>query len=252
MPRASHSRSTRPGAAARFAGIATLLASLIVACSTPAATPLYSIVIEPTPLPPGEQARLAFVESVLSGDLTYHAKFDGFVYGAGSEVEVTGSLDVGPGKDYQVAATYTYPTPPKVTYALRYVGGTTWVRIDGAKWKKDPTFRAADTNSPFAFITRERDVKLAKTETVAGERLHRVTFENSKLIALTQIRAGNVSDEDYKRSTFELLVDDAGKPVSGTARIEGVARVSNQLQEIVIQLDVAFSKVGADIVIKAP
>lgn len=246
-------RPSRPRSAPRLATLATvvLAAALAGACSTPAATPLYSIVIDPTPLPAGEQAHQAFVESVLSGELTYHAKFDGFVYGAGSEIAVTGSLDVA-GKDYQVATTYTYPKPPKVSHALRYVGGTTWVRIDGGKWKKDATFRAADTNSPFAFITRERDVKLAKTETVAGESLHRVTFETSRLIALNQIRAANLTDEDYKRSSFELLVNDDGKPVSGTARIEGVGRVSNQLQEIVVQLDVVFSKVGADIVIKAP
>jgi hypothetical protein len=218
------------------------------ACGTPAATPPQSITIDPTLLPAPEQARQAFVESVLSADLTYHATFDGFVEGTGSELAVSGSLDVA-GKDYQVAAIYTSPKPRKASYAIRYVGGTTWVRIDGAKWKKDATFRA---NSPFAFITREQDVKLATTQPVAGESLHKVTLEQSQLIALTQIRAANLTDVDYKRSSFELLIDDDGKPVSGTARIEGVGRVSNQLQEIAIQLDVVFSKVGAAIVIKAP
>jgi hypothetical protein len=243
----------RPIAAGLMRVVAAVTVLAVVAgCSAPAAaTPLYSIVIEPTPLSVGEQARQAFVENVLAGDLAYHVAFDGFVYGAGSELAVTGSLDVA-GKDYQLAATYTFPKPPRASYAIRFVGGTAWVRIDNGKWKKDATFRAADTNSPFAYITRQREVKLAKTETIGGEALHRVTFENSQIISLTQIRAGNLTDEDYKRSSFELLVDDDGEPVSGTARIEGVGRVSNQLQEIVIQLDVVFSKVGAKVVIKAP
>lgn len=243
--------SRRPRAPDRLGPIAAglvLILAVVAGCSEPAATPLHSIIIDPTLLPAAEQARQAFVESVLSGDLTYHATFDGFVDGTGSELAVRGSLDVA-GKDYQVAAAYTSPKPPKASYAIRYVGGTTWVRIDGAKWKKDATFRA---NSPFAFITRERDVKLATTQTVAGESLHRITLEQSQLIALNQIRAANLTDVDYKRSSLELLIDGDGKPVSGTTRIEGVGRVSNELQEIVIQLDVVFSKVGAAIVIKAP
>jgi len=253
MPRASRSRAKRSGLAIRLAGLAALVAGAIAAaCSTPAATPLYSLVIDSTPTPPaGEQARQAFVESVLAGDLTYHATFEGNVFGAGNIVAVKGSLDVA-GTEYQLAASYIFPEPPNASYSIRYVADTAWVRIDGGRWQDDEAFRASDTNSPFAFVTRDRDVQFAKTEIVAGERFHHVTFDRTNVIGLTQIRAANLANEDLKRSSFELVLDDHGTPVSGTARIEGIGRVSGQLQEIIVQLDLVFSKVGADIVIKAP
>ncbi|HEV8489329.1 MAG TPA: hypothetical protein VGQ58_06035 [Candidatus Limnocylindrales bacterium] len=250
MPRASRSRSDGPGFALRLGGVVALFAGAIVAACGPAA-PLASIDTEPTPLPSFEAARLAFVEKVTSGDLTYHATFKGLVYGAGNDVAVSGSLDVG-GADYQYAASYTFPEPPNTSFAIRYVDGTAWERVDNGKWKANESFGPADTNSPFAFITRPSEVRYSKTETVNGRSLHQVRFTSGQLIGLAQIQAGNLTNEEFKRSTFDLVLDDGGDPVTGTVRIEGVARVSGQLQEIVVQLDLLFSKVGADIVIKAP
>lgn len=250
MPRVSRSPSNTPGVAIRFAGLAALVASLIVAGCGPT-TPLATIEIEPTPLPPFEAARAAFVDSVKSGELAYHATFDGRVYGAGNDVAVAGSLDVA-GADYQYAATYSFPGPLTRSFEVRYVDGAAWERIDGGKWRPNGAFKPADTNSPFAFITRLSDVRFARTETVDGRSLHYVTFTTGKLIDLAQVQAGNITNESHKRSTFELVLDDAGNAVSGTAEIEGVGRVSNQLQEIVIQVELVFSQVGADIVIAAP
>lgn len=252
MPRASRSRSTGPGASARFAGIAALLASLIVAACGPG-VPLASIDTEPTPLPSFEAARMAFFAKVKAGDLTYHAVLNGRVYGAGNDIPLVGSLDVA-GADYQYAATYTHTVPKetKLAFAIRYIDGTAWERIDKGKWQENIAFKPADTNSPFAFITRATDVRYSKTETVDGRPLHHVTFIGSKLIGLDQIQAANLTNEDPKRSTFDLMLDDDGNPVSGSIRIEGVGRVSQQLQEIVVDVDLIFSKIGADIVIKAP
>jgi hypothetical protein len=228
-----------------------IVALAVAAAGCGPATPLATIEVEPAPLPSFEAARVGFVDKVKAGDLAYHATFDGRVYGAGNDVPVVGSLDV-VGNDYQYAANYTLDERPKTSFAIRYVDGTAWERIDGGDWKTNAAFKPADTNSPFAFITRLSDVKYTKTETVNGKSLHYVTFTTGRLIDLAQIQAGNVTNESHKRSTFELVLDDAGNPVSGTARIEGVARVSNQLQEIVVQVELVFSKVGADLVIKAP
>jgi hypothetical protein len=253
MPRASRCHSRAPGLAIRVAGLAAVLAGAIAACSTPAATPLYSLVIDSTPTPPaGEQARRAFIDRVVAGDLTYHATFDGLVYGAAGDLAVAGSLDVA-GADYQLVATYTFADDPiKTSFAIRYVGGTAWVRINGGKWTEDSAYRAAQTNSPFAFVTGDPNVTFAKTETVSGQTFHHVTIDRSHLIGLAQIQAGNLTNEELKRTSFALVLDDDGAPVSGTSRIEGVARVSGQLQEIIVQLDLVFSKVGADMVINAP
>ncbi len=237
-----------------------MIVALVAGCSAPAAPPSRSIVVDTTPVPPpGEQARAAFVARALAGNLTYHATFVGTVYGVGDDLPVAGSLDVA-GDDYQLEATYTLPKPPKPpkqpkpdpSYGIRYVGGTAWVRIDGGKWAKDADFLATVTNSPFAFIASDSDVTLERSDTVSGTSLHHVTFVRTLVIDLSQIRADNLTDEELTRSRFDLVLDDDGDPVSGTARVEGTGRVSGRLHEIIVQVDLAFSKVGADIVIKAP
>lgn len=254
MPRVSRSRSNGPGPspATRFAGLAALLAGLLVAGCGPA-TPLATIEIEPTPLPPFEAAQQGFVAKVKAGDLTYHATLNGRVYGAGNDIPLVGSLDVA-GADYQYTATYTIDLPKeaKHTFAIRYVAGTAWEQIDKGKWQENIAFKPNNTNSPFAFITRATDVRFTKTQTIDGRALHHVTLTGSKLIGLDQVQAANLTNEDFKRSTVELLLDDDGNPVSGSIRIEGVGRVSQQLQEIIIVVDLIFSKLGADIVIEAP
>jgi hypothetical protein len=257
MPRASRSQSRRQHPAIRVAGLAALLAGAVAAaCSAPAATPLYSIVVDTTPRPPdNEIARRAFVDKVLAGNLTYHATFAGDVFGAGNSLPVSGSLDVA-GADYQLVAVYTLPEvrgePQEARFSIRYVGGTAWVRMDAGKWADQPDFQPGETNSPFAFVARVTDLRFTKTERVDGATLHHFEFDRSQVIGLKQIQAANLTNEDLKRSTFELVLDDDGTPLSGTARIEGVGRVSGQLQEIIVQLDLVFSKVGADMVIKAP
>ena len=66
------------------------------------------------------------------------------------------------------------------------------------------------------------------------------------------IPAGNLSDTVLTTPTLTLLIDAAGQPIKGTAQIDGRGRVSGQLQEIVIDLTVAFTKVGQAVSIKAP
>jgi hypothetical protein len=256
MSRASRSPSRHPRIAIRLAGLAVLVAGAIAAgCSAPA-TPLGSIEIDTTPRPPDQDiARQAFVDRVVAGDLTYHATFSGEVFGAGNSLPVTGSLDVA-GADYQAVAVYTLPpirnVPQEGRFSIRYVAGQAWTRIDAGQWTEQPDFQPAQTNSPFAFVARVTDLRYTKTDKVAGATLHYFEFDRSQVIGLNQIRADNLANEDLKRSTFELVLDEDGMPVSGTDRIEGVGRVSGQLQEIIVQVDLVFSKVGADIVIKAP
>lgn len=261
MFRPSRRPAAPNGIASALAAIA-LSAGLVLlqACSAPAgATPLYSLVIEPTPtlnstptpVPAGESARQAFVESVLAGDMTYHAAFKGSASGAATILPVSGSLDVA-GKDYQMTATFRWSSSRTSRYSIRYVRGIAWVRIDSGAWKKEPRFTAAHSNSPFAFIVAQRDVILSRTETVESQDLHRLTFESGQLIAVNRLPAANLKEEVHKRTRSQVDVGDDGRPVSGKTRIEGVGRVDGQLQEISIVLDLTFSKVGAKIVIKAP
>jgi hypothetical protein len=49
-----------------------------------------------------------------------------------------------------------------------------------------------------------------------------------------------------------VLLDDDGRPVSGSWRLTGAGRVSGQLQEIVIRLELTFSDIGEAIRIREP
>ena len=91
-----------------------------------------------------------------------------------------------------------------------------------------------------------------KTETVGGKTLHRVRFEDSLAITPRQVPAPNLTQERITRSSFELTLDDDGRPLDGHWRLEGRGRVSGQLQELIVQADLVFTKVGTPMTIKAP
>jgi hypothetical protein len=62
----------------------------------------------------------------------------------------------------------------------------------------------------------------------------------------------NLTQETVTSGILELLIDDAGRPVSGSAKIDGTGRVSGQLQEIVIELNLTFTKIGQKVTVGAP
>jgi len=256
MPFVDGNMPARRGHARGLRLAAALCAAVALAgCASAGATPLYSIQVDPTPTSvpkPGEAAANRFAERVAAGDLSYHATFTGAAHSAGNIIGLSGSMDVAAG-DYQVTTTYDFKAErTKGTFAARYVGGVLWSRIDRAKWTKQATFRPSDTNSPFAFITGPADVTFVRTDRVDGKDFHRVSFEPSLVITPDQIPAPNLTQEKVVRSSFEVVVDDAGTPLNGEWKLEGRGRVSGQLQEIVIDANIVFSKVGSKVVIKAP
>jgi len=66
------------------------------------------------------------------------------------------------------------------------------------------------------------------------------------------IPAVNLTQETVTSGILELLIDDTGRPVSGSASIDGTGRVSGQLQEIVIELNLTFTKIGQKVTVSAP
>jgi hypothetical protein len=233
---------------------AVLSALVLAGCANAGATPLFSITIAPTPTPtlsPGNAARVAFAETVLAGDLTYHADIRGSVNGAGNILELTGVMDAA-GLDYQFAGTYAFPDGGTLKYANRLVDEVAWVRPGTGAWARDTAFTPDETNNPFAFIVDADDVTFQKTETVGGKTLHRVRFEDSLVITPRQVPAPNLTQERITRSWFELTLDDDGRPLDGHWRLEGRGRVSGQLQELILQADLVFTKVGTPMTIKAP
>ncbi len=232
---------------------AVIVAASVAACGEPQI--LGSIKIDPTPiiLSPGNAARLAFAETVLADELTYHATINGSLHGAGNIVDLDGTMDAA-GQDYQIAVAYDFPDDGqgRTGYANRLVDGVAYVRPRGGAWTEDGEFTGDETNNPFAFIDNEREIKFLKTEVIGGRTFHRLRFETSLLITPRQVPSDNLTQERIVRSWFELTVDDDGVPLDGHWRLEGRGRVSGQLQEVIIQADLVFSKVGEAITISAP
>ena len=84
-----------------------------------------------------------------------------------------------------------------------------------------------------------------------GTTFYQVSFR-SAIVNPVMIPAVNLSDTALTTPKLTLVIDADGRPVKGTAEVDGKGRVSGQLQEIVIELDVAFVKVGQPVAIKAP
>ena len=61
--------------------------------------------------------------------------------------------------------------------------------------------------------------------------------------------------ETVDESELEVLIDDAGRPRSGTWMMRGTARVGDgggQLQRVIYELELTFSKDGSEISIRRP
>jgi hypothetical protein len=162
---------------------------------------------------------------------------------------VKGSLAVS-GPDYRVAASFTFEDGV-ATVDHRFVKGKGYVRFDRGKWQTLVGFRAAQSMSPFVLVSGAAAVRFVGAEKVGGKTLYRVEIPSVPFHP-SLIPASNLTKEVVTRGVMQLLIDPAGRPVSGTATVEGTGRVSGQLQEIIIELDLTFTKVGQKVTVSAP
>jgi hypothetical protein len=112
----------------------------------------------------------------------------------------------------------------------------------------------ADSNAPFASVQSRTNVKYLGAEEYKGKPVHRISIPDVVLIHPRTI-PGNIQKEKIGFTTFEVLIDDKGRPVRGTWELEGKGRVGpsgGQLQEVVYDLTLSFSKVGAKLTIARP
>ncbi|HYH92615.1 MAG TPA: hypothetical protein VD763_05590 [Candidatus Saccharimonadales bacterium] len=204
---------------------------------------------------PQDAAIAAFVEDVASGDMSYRMSFKGRTALSITVLKIAGRMDV-EGKDF--ASSFTYESGKdvglgKIRMQVRAVKGKAYAKIGGSKWVTLTGYREADTNVPFHAIETVRDVAYLGTEERKGKTVHRISIPEARLIDPSGIPLV-ISQERIRRTTLELLIDDAGKPAAGTWELDGQARVggSGQLQQLLIELDLTFSKVGSDLSIKKP
>ena len=118
-------------------------------------------------------------------------------------------------------------------------------------WQPYKGYRETSTNIPFHAVETARDVKYLGSEVRKGKNVHRVSIPEAHLIDPTTW-PGRVP-KGRSAPTLELLIDDAGTPIAGTWDSKGRARVGGgQLQEMVYELDLTFSKVDEDLPVAKP
>jgi hypothetical protein len=106
---------------------------------------------------------------------------------------------------------------------------------------------------PFKGVKTAKNVRYVEPVEISGKAFHKVAVKGAVLIHPNTIPY-MVYSEKIEESEMEFLIDTAGRPRSGTWTLRSRARVgvSRQLQRIVYDLNVTFSKVGSKISVKRP
>jgi hypothetical protein len=216
----------------------------------PASTASASHSPAPAPSQRPEVAAIgAFVKLVTKDNFSYQATFKGRSRHSADRLPVKGSLAAS-GPNYRVTAAFTFRDGTgRVEHRL--VAGKGYIRFDSQPWQALKGFGQVDSMSPFAEVRGVESVTFIGTEKVGGRTLYRIQIVSVPLHP-SLIPAGNLTKEVVTSGFLKLLIDSAGRPVSGTATINGNGRVSGQLQEIIIELNLTFTKVGQKVTISKP
>jgi hypothetical protein len=191
-----------------------------------------------------------FVALVTKDGFSYQATFSGQDRHTTDIFPVSRGLLQVSGADVRMQATLTIHGK-RYAFEHRWVKSKAWIKYDtDDKWRH-LTWSAADTMAAFASIHRKSDVTYLGPVKSGGKTYYQVSFR-SVIVNPAILPFSNISDTALKSPTMTLLIDAAGRPVKGTAEIDGRGRISGQLQEIVIDLTVTFTKVGQAVAIKAP
>jgi hypothetical protein len=199
---------------------------------------------------PAGTALNAFVALVTTKGFSYQATFIGDSRHSTDIFPIRKGLLQVSGDDVLVRATWTLQGV-RYTVEHRYVGGKAWIRYDTtAKWRSFG-FTPQDSMGAFANIRSKADVTYLGVVKSGGQTYYQVSFR-SAIVHPVMIPAANLTEAVVTSPKLTLLIDAAGRPVKGMAEIDGRGRVSGQLQEIIIDLTVTFTKVGDAVTIKAP
>jgi hypothetical protein len=245
-----------------FAVLAALVIGLAAACgnaTAPTAAPTLTAAPSirapasraPSSSPsadPGIAAVKAFVALVSKKGFSYQASFTGQSRGSVDLLPLTGITQVS-GTDVLVRVTFTFQTQ-RFPVEHRDVAGKAWIRYATGGWQRIP-LAPADSMGAFADIHTAADVTYLGPITFGSASDYQVSFR-SAIVNPVMIPFSNLTATTLTAPTLKLLIDAAGRPIKGTAAVNARGRISGQLQEIVIDLSVAFTKLGQAVTIKAP
>jgi hypothetical protein len=203
-----------------------------------------------SPTPNAGQAAAANLRSLLAGGPSYKVAVKGDVLLTVSDLAVSGTLSVS-GADVASALHYTFEYGEKDTIETRLVAGREWVRTNGGAWKAAKVV-SANVLNPFAGALQPAAIVDDGPKTVGGKSLRELQIRGGRLIDLTTVPAVNLTEERVTSALLTILVDEAGHPVSGHWMQRGQGRVSGQLQEVDVDVDLTFSSVGSKVTVSAP
>jgi hypothetical protein len=249
----------RPGRAALLA----LLVAVAVGCdrnavipsatTAPSGSARPSASLPPTPSPTPDPSRVAidaFVALVTKSGFSYQATFSGQDRHSASILTISKGLLQVHGDDVLVRVTFADASASTVV-EHRYVKGKGWVRFGTFLGWDRIAMKPTDSMGAFVSIGSAADVTYLKTVQQDGKTYYQVKFR-SAIVNPVIIPYTNLTDERLTKPTMTILIDPKGRPVSGSTQINGTGRISGQLQEIIIELTVTFSKVGQAVTIAAP
>ena len=221
------------------------------------AVPAASASARPSPTSPTFLAAIAaFTKRVTSGKLTYRVAFKGNVRASSDDLPIAGSMDVS-GADF--ASTFTYDMSReydlgKIRVQVRGVKGKGYIKSGAAAWRTIKGFGVGYSYVPFKAVAGPGDVRYLGAVKVGGKTFHRIGLTGALLIHPNTI-PGMSQKEKVDDTVLEVVIDDSGRPRSGTWTLWGKSRVgvgAGQLQRVVYELTLAFTKVGSKIKISRP
>jgi hypothetical protein len=183
------------------------------------------------------------------GSRTLRVTFTGVSRHSLDTLVVEGVLDVA-GEDASVTASFEFPRGWTGVVDYRRIGSRDWVRVDRGRWT---ALEVPDETAMVDVFAGTHDgTRLQYLGPVTGS-ADRFEFELTGMILHpVLIPASNLTDEKVTRTKVVLVTDESGRPVSGTWTMRGQGRVSGQLQEIAIDLDLTFSRLGEPVRIVGP
>lgn len=254
----AHSRLRTPALA--VVALAMLVAGCGASRTTTTTRPPTSAPVAPSASPkprPESVAMAAFVKRVTSGSFSYRVGFKGDVVASADRLPIVGSMDVS-GADFASSFTYDfsrdYRDVGKIRVQVRGVNGKGYVKSGSSAWRSIKGFDAADSYVPFKTVRTTGDLRYLGPVDIGGRTYHRIGIAGALLLHPNTI-PGRLQKEKLDELTLEVVIDDAGRPKRGSWRMRAQGRVgpaSGQLQRIVYELDLTFSKVGSKLPIRRP
>jgi hypothetical protein len=226
--------------------------------TTASSSPAGQASAKPSPTErPFVKAIEAFAERASSGKLTYHVAFKGNVRASVNLLPIVGAMDVA-GRDFASSFTYDlghdYVGVGKVRVQVRAVKGRGYVKSGAAAWRPIKNYTDGQSYVLFKSVKTADDVQYLGAVRVSGKTYHKVGVSGALLIHPNTL-PGMSQKEEVDDTELDLVIDDAGRPRSGSWKLWGKSRVgenTGQLQRVVYEVDLTFSKVDSKISISRP